>query len=155
MSVDQIEKEITKEVEAILAGDPSLFVVEISLKGTSGNQRLSIFLDGDAGISIEQCVGVSRKLSAFLEENDLIPGKFYLEVSSAGVDQPLKFERQYRRNIGRSVKVKTKDGEKVEGVLAAVAPEGFSLTVKEKKVEQLVNINFDQVDSTKVLVSFK
>lgn len=155
MSETAVEKVVREHVESILASDPTLFVVEVSLKGSSGNQKLSIFLDGDSGISIDACVNVSRALSGILEEQNLIDGKYYLEVSSSGVDQPLKFARQYKRNIGRQVKVKTLEGQKTEGELKEVSETGFKILKKEKKEEQLIEFNFDQIESTKVLVSFK
>ncbi len=155
MSETGVEKVVRELVESILASDPTLFVVEVSLKGSSGNQKLSIFLDGDSGISIDACVNVSRGLSGILEERNLIDGKYYLEVSSSGVDQPLKFPRQYRRNVGRQVKVKTLEGQKTEGELKEVSDTGFKILKKEKKEEQLIEFNFDQIESTKVLVSFK
>lgn len=151
----KLEREVEAYVSDLISEDPSLFIVSVELKGNTGNQRLVISLDGDSGVSIDACVSVSRRLSAILEEKDLIDGKYHLEVTSAGIDQPLTSERQYRKNIGRSLKVKLLDGEKVEGQLMDVKIQGISLTIKEKKKEISKDINFDQIDSAKVLVSFK
>ncbi|MFY0600393.1 MAG: ribosome maturation factor RimP [Cyclobacteriaceae bacterium] len=148
-------EEIQSHIESLIADDTSLFIVDIELKGSFGNQRLVIALDGDEGVSIETCVSVSRQLSAYLEEKDLIEGKYNLEVTSAGVDQPLKSLRQYQKNIGRSLAVKFNDGERMEGELKEVSEVGVSLLIKEKKKEELITVNFEEIDSSKVLVSFK
>ena len=149
------EDEIRSQVEGFIAEDPSLFIVDVKLKGNFGNQRLVIALDGDNGVSIETCVSVSRRLSAFLEENDLIDGKYHLEVTSAGVDYPLQTLRQYTKNVGRSLRVKMKDGSKMEGELKEAEKSKISILIKEKKKEEVVEISLEDIDSTKVLVSFK
>ncbi|MFT6868310.1 MAG: ribosome maturation factor RimP [Cyclobacteriaceae bacterium] len=155
--VDQqkLESEIQSQVEGLISEDPSLFIVDVALKGSSGNQRLMIYLDGDQGVSIAACASVSRRLSGFLEENDLIEGKYYLEVTSAGLDQPLRFLRQYKKNIGRSLSIKMLDGQLVEGELKTVNDTGITLLRVQKKTEETFEIGFDEIDSSKVLVSFK
>lgn len=155
--VDQqkLESEIQSHVDGLIAEDPSLFIVEVALKGSFGNQRLIVSLDGDQGVSIDTCVSVSRRLSGFLEENDMIEGKYHLEVTSAGIDQPLRFLRQYTKNIGRSLGVKMTDGQLVEGELKEVNENGITLLRIQKKKEETVTIGFDEIDSSKVLVSFK
>ncbi|WP_258102754.1 ribosome maturation factor RimP [Marinoscillum sp. MHG1-6] len=150
-----MEREVETYVSDLISEDPSLFIVAVNLKGNEGNQRLVIALDGDNGVSIDACVSVSRRLAVMLEERDLISGKYHLEVTSVGIDQPLASERQYRKNIGRSLKVKLVDGKKIEGALTEVTEGGISLTIKEKKKEISEDISFDQIDSAKVLVSFK
>lgn len=150
-----IEEAIQSHVEGLIEGDPSLFIVEVALKGSFGNKRLTIALDGDNGISIETCVSVSRQLASYLEEEDLIEGKYHLEVTSAGVDQPLKSLRQYKKNVGRSLNVKLSDGQNVEGELKEVDNNEISLLIKIKKNEELIKVDFKEIDSSKVLVSFK
>lgn len=113
MNNDSLEIKIKNYVDDILTDESDLFLVGLSLKGNAGNRKLGIFLDGDDGISIDQCSSVSRQLASRLEEEDLIDGKYVLEVSSAGIDQPLTMLRQYKKNIGRSLKVQLEDGLEV------------------------------------------
>lgn len=117
-----------------------------------------VILDGDKGISIDDCAALSRELSATLDESNLIEEAFVLEVSTPGLDQPLKTKRQYVKNIGRSVKVKTKE-KTVEGKLTAVGEHELELTQHigsgKKKEENVVVIPFEEIDKTFVLVSFK
>lgn len=149
------EDEVKRMVEEIIANDPSLFLVEVKLKGNPGNQRLIILLDGDNGITIDQCSEVSRSLSARLEELELIDGKYHLEVSSAGVDFPLQSVRQYQKNVGRSLKVALKDGSNLEGELLEARNELIVLEEKKNKTQIRHSIKMEEIDKSIVIVSFK
>ncbi len=150
-----IEEEVLRLVEGIIESDPSLFIVKVILKGNSGNQKLVVLLDGDDGITIDQCSQVSRKLSGILEELDLIDSKYFLEVSSAGLDFPLQSIRQYRKNIGRSLRVEVTNGEPVSGELKTVEEDKMLLEEQVKKEVVTHEINFSDIKKTMVLVSFK
>lgn len=150
-----MEDAIKEMVDSTISEDPSLFLVGIKLKGNPGNQRLIVLLDGDDGVTIDQCSKVSRRLAEMLEEKDLISGKYHLEVSSAGVDHPLQYDRQYRKNIGRFLKVTLKDGSKKEGELEAVNDGVIVLAEKEKKQVSQHRIKFEDIEKSIVLVSFK
>jgi ribosome maturation factor RimP len=140
---------------------PDIFVVEVTLsKGPSS--VLSFWIDTDEGVTIDQCARVSRKLSAWLEENDPFDFPFNLEVSSPGLSRPLKIRRQYVKNIGRKLRVKTISGETVVGKLGAVDDEGITLEPdskkKPKKAEKIENTDvklaFDAIKEAKVEISF-
>ena len=140
-------------VEESLADE--LFMVDVSLTGPRNQQKLKVLLDGDKGVTIEQCAEVSRKLAVKLEENEVFPGAYHLEVSSAGIDQPLKFKRQYYKNIGRQVKVLLNDGKEVKGSLESVTEKDITVkTLLKKKEELLNNIEFENIQHIKVLVTF-
>ena len=116
----------------ILEEEPDYFLVDLRIKPTN---NIKVFLDGDSGITIEKCVQVNRKLYKKLEEDAMFPdGDFSLEVSSAGLDEPLKSLRQYKKNIGRPVEVQFQDGSVKEGQLMAVDEEGIVLEVSTGKV---------------------
>ena len=151
----KIEEEVQHMVEGIIAGDPSLFLVNVILKGNSGNQKLIVLLDGDEGITIDQCSQVSRELSGLLEETDLIDGKYFLEVSSAGLDFPLQSIRQYYKNVGRSLKIDLADGSQVSGELKTVEDDKIVLEEKVKKEVITHEINLSDIKKSMVLVSFK
>lgn len=132
-----------------------LFIVDVSLTGPRNQQKLKVLLDGDKGVTIDQCAEVSRKLAGRLEENEVFPGAYHLEVSSAGIDQPLKFKRQYYKNIGRQVKVLLNDGKEAKGFLESVTEKGITVkTLLKKKEELLNNIEFENIQHIKVLVTF-
>ncbi len=122
----QIES-IRKLLEEILSEEPVYFLVDLRIKPIN---NIKVFLDGDSGITIEKCVQVNRKLYRKLEEAAFFPeGDFSLEVSSAGLDEPLKSLRQYKKNVGRLVEVQLLDGTQKEGQLKEVSEEGIVLEV--------------------------
>ncbi len=97
-------KQIRKLVVPILESQ-QIDLIDIELKGRSGSQVLRIFVDIDGGISLDKCVDLSRQISDLLDTRDLIAGRYRLEVSSPGVDRPLKTTRDFTRNLGRKIKV--------------------------------------------------
>ncbi len=140
----------------IMAGDPEYFLVEVKIRPTS---NIKVFLDGDAGISIEKCVQYNRALYKKIEEAELFPGgDFSLEVSSPGLDEPLKLFRQYRKNLGRPVEVVLLDGTRREGVLREVSQDGIIVeeTRGKNKKKELIQHTFlfTQIKTTKIQVVF-
>ncbi|WP_315819523.1 ribosome maturation factor [Paraflavitalea speifideaquila] len=140
----------------ILADDPVHFLVEIRIKPTN---NVKVFLDGDHGITIEKCISINRALYKKLEEAALFPGDdFSLEVSSPGLDEPLKMFRQYKKNTGRLVEVLLKDGIKVDGKLLEVQDQEIVVEEtkgKNKKKEVIVHrLPFDAIKSTKIQIVF-
>ncbi|MEM9831847.1 MAG: ribosome maturation factor RimP [Bacteroidota bacterium] len=141
--------------------DERFFLVDTRVNQTPAGTKVVIHIDGDEGISIDACAEVSRELANRLEEGDLMNGKYVLEVSSPGLDQPLKLHRQYRKNVGRTVKILTQDNQTVKGVLVDVLDEEIGIEPvtqgkKKKKNEppQNVRIPFEQIKKTNVLVTF-
>ncbi|MEQ8360989.1 MAG: ribosome maturation factor RimP [Cytophagales bacterium] len=149
------EDQIRKWVEELIA-DPSLFVVEIEIKGDKGGKKkIAIYLDGDKGISIDACSKISKKLGAKMEEEDSAMLQYNLEVSSFGVGKPLKMLRQYKNNIGRKVRIDLGEGKSQEGILKEVSDNALVLEKKKKKEVQRLNFELDKINSIQVLVSFK
>lgn len=140
----------------MLANDPAYFLVEIRVKPTN---NVKLFLDGDQGVTIEKCISWNRALYKKIEEENLYPdGNFSLEVSSPGVDEPLKMLRQYKKNVGRSVEVILKDGIKITGKLIDVSEEAITVEEtkgKNKKKEVIQHqFQFDQIKSTTIQTVF-
>ena len=119
---------ILELLEEGLKEKPSLFLVDLTVTETF---KEIVTLDGDNGVNLQDCIDVSRAIDNNLdrEEQD-----FSLEVASAGVSTPLKLVRQYRKNIGRTLKVKTAT-ETMEAKLVAANDEGITLhwTAREPK----------------------
>src|SRR6202012_5648956 len=108
-------KVVESFIQALLESEQGYFLVDIRIKPTN---NVKVFIDGDQGISIEKCVQFNRALYKKIEESGMFPeGDFSLEVSSPGLDEPLKLLRQYRKNIGTQVELVLQDGEKKEGRL--------------------------------------
>lgn len=156
MSTETQIKSLEAMVQELLQEDPAHFLVEIRIKPTN---NIKIFLDGDNGITIEKCIAINRALYKKLEESSLFPADdFSLEVSSPGLDEPLKSLRQYRKNIGRKVEVLLKDGVKVEGKMTEVLDSGIrveEIKGKNKKQEIIQHeFPFDSIKSTKIQIVF-
>lgn len=153
----QVIARVKELVAEKIADREDLFLVDASMQPGG---KLIILLDGDNGVSIQDCVAVSRHVGFHLEEEDLIADAYNLEVSSPGVDIPLVSVRQYRKNIGRSLQIKLIEGTEKEGKLLDVSEEAITVEEKikekgKKAVSQQTEIPFTQIISSKVLISFK
>jgi ribosome maturation factor RimP len=152
-----LEEEI-KNIASQKLTDPAQFIVEVVVSARKGPKKLLVVVDGDQGVSIDDCATLSRELSKELDESTLVDESYTLEVSTPGLDQPLKLKRQYVKNIGRRLKVKMADKIE-EGKLDTVNDEGITLISEtgtgKKKETTSININFAQIEKAFVLVSFK
>lgn len=154
MTVETQIETVTKLIEPLLVDE--IFLVSIKIKPTN---NYKIYLDADGGLGIEKCIKINRALYKIMEEMAIHPdGDFSLEVSSPGIDEPLKLLRQYKKNIGRSVEVITNDDTKKEGLLKEVADEAITIEQTEGKGKKAVVLNttisFADIKQTKVLIKF-
>src|ERR1035437_188678 len=148
---------IKELVEAKIV-EGSNFIVDINVK--PGN-KITILLDNDKGVSISDCVAMSRHIEFNLDRES---EDFELNVMSPGLTEPFKTLRQYQKHIEKQVDVLTKENKKLSGKLLSVNDEGILLEtkVKEKtegkKSKQLIisktNLSFNQIKETKVVISF-
>ena len=157
MNSDFQVREVERMVNDLLADDQRYFLVETRIKPTN---NIKVFIDGDAGITIEKCIAINRALYKQIEGSGLFPNDdFSLEVSSPGLDEPLKMHRQYIKNVGRFVEVTQNDGLKTEGKLLEATNEAITVEEergKNKKKELIKHtINFDNIKSTLVQIKFK
>ncbi len=147
---------IEKMVDSLLDTESGDFLVSVKIKPTN---NIKVFIDSDGGLSIDKCVRYNRALYKQLEESEMFPdGNFSLEVSSPGITEPLKLNRQYQKNIGRLVEVVYQDETTATGKLLAVTDNDILVeqtTGKGKKAEtrQLL-IPFNNIKSTTVQIQF-
>lgn len=153
-----IEKEIIQNlVEEKLKGT-DYYPVEVSV---SLDNRISIEIDNDNGVSIDDCVELSRYIDEHLDREQ---EDFELEVGSSGVTSPFKILRQYQKNIGNEVEMLLKSGIKLVGILKDADEKGATITVekkvkaegakrKETVLEDLA-YSFDEIKYTKYLIRF-
>jgi len=146
---------IENRLTGLLAEEPGYFVVEVSIRPTN---NIKVFVDADQGASIDRLTKLNRVLYKWLEESMFPNGDFSLEVSSAGLDEPIKLHRQYLKNIGRFVEVSEIEGNKKEGKLLSVTENEIlveEIKGKGKKMESVQHrIPFDQIKSTKIQIKF-
>jgi ribosome maturation factor RimP len=111
--------------------------VALELKGSKYNLVLRVVVDQDGGITLPACAAISRALATELEVADIIPGRYRLEVSSPGIDRPLKTKRDFERNRGRQVNLHYRQGEasaSVEGTIAQVSETDIVIASENQSV---------------------
>lgn len=134
------------------------FLVDVTI---SAMNKIRVTIDNFRGVSIQECVGVSR----FIENQlDREAEDFELEVSSPGLDQPFKVIKQYQKYIGKEVEIVLNNGQKTEGKLIAANEKEIELEqsgkekVEGKKGKQLVIksqvLPFDKIKETKIIIKF-
>lgn len=105
-----VQVNIVAKIESLalpLVTSLGLELVEVEYKREGPQMVLRISIDKEGGIMLDDCAAVSKELSALLEVEDIVPGNFSLEVSSPGLNRPLKSRADYERYKGKLVKVKT------------------------------------------------
>jgi len=156
MSIEGQIQALEQKIKALIETEPDIFLVEIRIKPTN---NVKVFLDSDNGISLDRLIRYNRKLYKDLEENSFFPGgDFSLEVSSPGLDEPLKLRRQYLKNIGRGVEITLIDGVKNEGKLLQVGETEIVVEEekgkgKKKEMVQLT-VPFSEIKTTRIQIKF-
>ena len=152
-----LKDKVEKLLEEALAEKESIFLIDFSMG--SGN-AIRITLDGDQGVTLKDCMDVSRAIEHNLdrEEED-----FSLEVASAGASSPIVMPRQYRKNIGRKLKVKTL-ANSFEGNLTEATEESITLEWKAREpkpigkgkvtVQKREEIAISEIQEAKVVLKF-
>lgn len=131
-----MDKESVKRlVNEALEENGNLFLIELSFLS---DNKILVEVDGDSGVNLKECIRISRHVEHNLdrEEED-----FALEVTSVNITKPLKVQRQYKKNIGRTMGVKTTDGEEFEGILMQSDENQITLEWKALKTSSNKAIN--------------
>ena len=153
-----LKEKVTALLQEAFEEYENLFLIDLKIKG---NNEIVVVIDGDQGVTVQDCINVSRKVEHNLdrEEED-----FSLEVMSAGATEPLINTRQYKKNEGRDLEVLLQDGSKITGNLIQVHDEGIVLFWKERvpkevgkgkmTVEKEEVIAFEAIKQAKVKIKF-
>lgn len=156
-----MEEHITGMLEEMFAASEDFtdcFVVDVN----QSNTKLEIFVDSDSAMDFRKCQRISRFVETYLDEEKPLGESYTLNVSSPGVDRPLKFHRQYVKNIGRNVEVTTNDGEQHAGKMTVAEADHLVLEAKvrvqdgkrKKTVLQETPIAYGDIKKTIVKISF-
>jgi len=151
-----LQDQIRQLIEEHFTGSDK-FIVEIKVS----KSRIAIFIDSESGIRIEDCIELNRFLQQQFETTEVLE-HHELEVSSPGMDMPLRVLQQYRKRLGKEVSVLTSDGVKHQGILRSASDEGILLeetvTVKhnnkKEKLKKEVKFAFPEIKETKVIFQF-
>jgi ribosome maturation factor RimP len=148
-----ISKKIVSDMIASAIRETSIFVVDLEVDGSG---RISVEVDKPEGITIDECVKISRAIESGLNRET---EDFELEVSSPGLTEPFKVVEQYHKNCGRQVDVVKRDGLKISGLLQHADDDGIVLETKvkireagqkrPKTVMQTLAVRFDEIKTTK------
>ena len=150
------KQKIADLIEEYLTGTDK-FLVDFSI---STSNQIIVFIDGDNGVTINDCIELSRKIESNLDRE---VEDFELNVSSGGLDLGLRVNRQYINNIGKIVDVKLSNGTKFTGILKAVDEKTISIELlppkKKRKTEEIVDLNktidFKEIKETKIVIIYK
>jgi ribosome maturation factor RimP len=129
--IDKVE--ILNLVREVLDGTDK-FLIDLHV---SKDNRINVSIDGDNGVNIDDCIELSRFIESHLDRE---VEDFELNVASAGLDSPLKFVRQYKKNVGRDIRIDTIDGQTKEGLLEEATDEKVILKLKLTKKQQIEGI---------------
>lgn len=105
LSRQEIIKQASILVEPVLV-DMGYELVEVEYMKEFGDYFLKIFIYNETGVGVDDCEIIARKVSEILDEKDLIPGAYYLEVSSPGLDRPISTNDDLRRNLNKDIEVR-------------------------------------------------
>lgn len=153
-----LKENVTQLLEAALAERPELFLIDFKILA---DNTIEVIIDGDQGVSVEDCIAISRAIEHNLdrEEED-----FSLQVMSAGVSEGLQNIRQYKKNIGRKLKVQKTDQSIVEGELKTVTPNDITIVWKAREpkpvgkgkitVTKEACVSFEDIKNAKVMITF-
>ena len=143
---------IEHHLEGILAGK-NIFLVGVKV---DNNNKIIVHIDTNEGISIDDCVRVSKELE---EKLDREMEDFALEVSSPGLESPFRVIEQYQKNIGKKINLVKTDGEKLDGILKKTGKNGIVLEIIRGKKGQpkdleLLELAFTEIKSGRVSIQF-
>jgi ribosome maturation factor RimP len=141
-----------------LEENQKLFLIDLQI---DSNNSIKVIIDGDEGVTVSDCVFVSRAIEHNIDREEF---DFALEVASAGATSPLVMPRQYFKNIGKTLEVKTTDGQTLEGELTEVTDAGIHLIWKAREpkpvgkgkitVDKSANVDFENIKQSRVKIIF-
>ncbi len=135
-------EENIKEIAAEIVENNNFFIVDLIVHGKSGSRSIEIYIDGEQNVSADDCARISLEINPKLEDLPDIGSNYYLEVSSPGVDRPLKFLKQFPKQINRKFEISYNSGgetKKITGKLIGI--EGENLIFSSGGRDTIINFN--------------
>lgn len=154
----EFRKKIEELLNNFLEERKDLFLIDLKF---SAGDDITVILDGDNGVSLQDCLDASRAIEFNMDRED---HDFSLQVMSAGLSEPLNSERQFRKNIGRDLDILMNDSTKIEGELVKVDDEKITLILRYRKpkevgkgkvdVEEEKEIPYSEIKKALVAIKF-
>ena len=153
-----MREKVTCLLTKALENNKSLFLIDLTI---TDDHKIKVIIDGDQGVTVNDCIDVSRAIEHQLDRDET---DFSLEVASAGASEPLVNVRQYQKNIGRKLKVKTLSGEIIEGELTESNSNTIKLQWKARErkpigkgkvtVRKEALLDHNEIKESKVMITF-
>ncbi|MCS6823828.1 MAG: hypothetical protein NZ529_05990 [Cytophagaceae bacterium] len=151
-----IEKKIQDIVLSCLEGS-SCYLIDVQVSGKSVINKITVTIDNDHGISIDECGDISQKISKAMDEVNITDHPYVLEVTSPGAEEPIKTPRQYIKNKGRRIRIISDEDETITGKIEEVKENSLILKVdhlRKKHIESLIEIEFSKIKKSNIIISF-
>ncbi len=148
-----IIKENIVRISNEIAEKLNFFVIDINFRGDNRKKIIEVFVDAEKNIDADNLAEISREINSIIEEQDIIQQAYRLDVSTPGVDRPLKFLKQFPKHINRNFEVTYKSGNEIKTITGKLlSVEREELTFLSDKKELL--IEFNNITTAKVIISF-
>jgi ribosome maturation factor RimP len=147
------EKNIQEQIEQIV-NNKGFFLIDIVLRGDRKNRVIEVYVDSEINVSAENCAEISRDINKHLEEENIFESGYRLEVSSPGVNRPLKFLKQFPKHIDRKFDISYRDLNSVKKFTGTLKNISGNDLVFIKSNREEIKIEFDKIIKAKVLISF-
>jgi ribosome maturation factor RimP len=148
-----IIKENIVRISNEIAEKLNFFVIDINFRGDNRKKIIEVFVDAEKNIDADNLAEISREINSIIEEQDIIQQAYRLDVSTPGVDRPLKFLKQFPKHINRNFEVTYKTGDETRTITGKLLSlEREELTFLSDKKEVL--IEFINITTAKVIISF-
>jgi len=153
-----MREKVTQLLNEALKEHTHLFLIDMEI---AADNKIAVIIDGDKGVRVEDCIAISRAIEHNLdrEEED-----FSLDVFSAGVSRPLTMPRQFKKNLGRNLQVKTTQGQTIEGKITHTTDTQVTLEWKTREpkpvgkgkvtVQKQAVLSYTDIVEAKVMVTF-
>ncbi|MDP3149006.1 MAG: ribosome maturation factor RimP [Ignavibacteria bacterium] len=141
---------ITKEI----TDQNGLLLIDFLFRGFSNSTVIEVFIDGEKGVSVEDCAKISREINEQIEAENLFDSAYRLEVSSPGADRPLKFLQQFTKHVNRNFDLQLSEesetNKKVVGKLLSINGENLVFLIQKEEV----TVPYNTIKKAKVIISF-
>jgi ribosome maturation factor RimP len=133
----------------LVCDEEGIYLHHVGVHGSGSNLMIRVTVDTDEGIYLNECEKISRKISDMLFRKDIYRNGYNIEVTSPGANKPLEYPYEFRRNIGRKLKINytvEEESRKIEGELKNYNEQNITLLVKKEEI----NIPLAQINQAKV-----
>lgn len=153
LNFNQLEMNAVESIKHLIQPiltNHGVFLVDVISRGEQNSKILEIFIDSANGITVDTCAKISRDVSGVFDRTDVVQGKYHLVVSSPGLDRSLKSVQQYKKNLGKKLRVtfqNQKGKMTIEGMLTNCTEEGIELYTEK---ESSLSLPFEVIVEAKV-----